>query len=146
MGPGERMCSTMAARVVRGDQTWAGCRLRTASRQYMVTSLSPPVFVFYPHFLSCSIVPSTSPSAVLYFFLFPCGVWNRIDASYCACRKRRLKQSVVHELPLSGTWATSLSLHLALSSLPTSFPALSSRLLLLLLSFTSIHRSLRCWK
>ncbi|GFN99158.1 hypothetical protein PoB_002566400 [Plakobranchus ocellatus] len=89
-------------------------------------------FVFYPHFLSCAIVPSTSPPAVLYFLLFPCGVWDRIEPPYCACRKRRLKQGVAHEMPLSGTWATSLSLHLALSSILTSFPALSS---------TSIHRS-----
>ncbi|GFO32969.1 hypothetical protein PoB_005947400 [Plakobranchus ocellatus] len=118
----------------------AGCRLWTVSRQYMVTSLCPPGVVFHPHFLSCAIVPSTSPSAVLYFFLFPCGVWDRIDPPYCACRKRRLKQGVAHELPFSGTWATSLSLHLALSSIPTSFPALSFHLLLLLLSTTSIHR------
>ncbi|GFO19365.1 hypothetical protein PoB_004587000 [Plakobranchus ocellatus] len=96
--------------------------------------------VFYPHFLSCAIVPSTSP-AVLYIFLFPCGVWDKIDPPYCACRKRRLKQGVAHELPLSGTWATSLSLHLALSSILTSFPALSSRPLLLTLSSTLIHRS-----
>ncbi|GFO09038.1 receptor-type tyrosine-protein phosphatase f [Plakobranchus ocellatus] len=69
--------------------------------------------------LSCAIVPSTSPSAILYFFLFPCGVWDRIDLPYCTCHKRQLKQGVAHELPLSGRWVTSLSLHLALSFIPT---------------------------
>ncbi|GFO00751.1 hypothetical protein PoB_002725600 [Plakobranchus ocellatus] len=55
-------------------------------------NFSLPCFVFFPHFLSCAIVPSASPSAVLYFFFFSCGVWDRIDPPYCTCHKRQLKQ------------------------------------------------------
>ncbi|GFN80766.1 hypothetical protein PoB_000727200 [Plakobranchus ocellatus] len=60
---------------------------------------------------------------------------------HTVCHKRRLKQGVAHELPLIGTWTTSVSLHLALSSLPTFFPVLLSCLILLILSPISIHRS-----
>ncbi|GFO18978.1 hypothetical protein PoB_004548300 [Plakobranchus ocellatus] len=141
VGPGEELAPPWLPRFVRGDQgrlSPMDC-LSFRTRWHLFLHLA---FVFYPHFLSCAIVPSTSPSAVLYFFPFPCGVWDRIDPPYCACRKRRrLKQDVAHELPLSGTWATSLSLHLALSSILTSFPALSSHPLLLTRSSTSIHRN-----
>ncbi|GFO14565.1 hypothetical protein PoB_004107000 [Plakobranchus ocellatus] len=144
-GPGIECAPPWLSRVVRGDQgrlSPMNCLLSVKGD----ISFSPPDFVFYLHFLSCAIVPATSPSVVLYFFLFPGGVWDRMDPPHCACRKRRLKQDVAHELPLVITWVTSLFLHLALSSLPTSFPELSSFYFssscLLLLSTVA----LRCWK
>ncbi|GFO19513.1 hypothetical protein PoB_004601800 [Plakobranchus ocellatus] len=144
MGTGEELAPPWLPRVVRGDQG----RLSPMdcpsfrSRRHLFLHLA---FDSYPHFLFCAIVPSTSP-AVLYFFLFPFGVWDRIDPLYCVCCKRRLTQCATRELPLSGTSATSLSLHLALllSSLP-------------FLRYRSVHFSsyyplllstvaLRCWE
>ncbi|GFO25732.1 hypothetical protein PoB_005223700 [Plakobranchus ocellatus] len=134
--PGKECATPWLPRVVRGDHGRLSSINCLSSVQGDI-SFSPPGFVFYPLFLSCAIVPSTSPFTVLYFFLFPSGVWDRIDPPFCACRKKQLKQGVAHELPLSGTWATSLSLYLALPSILSSFHALSSRLLLLLLSSSS---------
>ncbi|GFN76787.1 hypothetical protein PoB_000329300 [Plakobranchus ocellatus] len=103
-------------------------------------------FVFYPYILSCGIDPSTSPSAVLYFFLFPCGVSDRIDTPYCACRKRRLKQGVALELPLSGAWATYHFPYLALSSILTSFPVLCPVYFSLCCPLLLSTVALRYWK
>ncbi|GFN92582.1 urease subunit alpha [Plakobranchus ocellatus] len=85
--PGKECAPTRLPRVLRGDQGRLSPMDCLSSGQGDI-SFSTRLVSSNPSFLSCAIVPSTSPSAVLYFFLFPCGVWDRINPPYCACVAR----------------------------------------------------------